>query len=512
MTALDEACPGYREALAYARGKVPERFASVALRRLLEQGEEAYKFRLAAVPVEVMADRVQVASISSERGDTVTGRIEEIRAANDMATIEPFLIRELFTLGDAYAFVWPVDGEEEGRRPELRAAGVELTYLSPLGTRAIYHEGDPLKPLYVIRRWQTKHPEGKRWHAELWYSDVVEAWVTEPGQNGKDAQSWRPYAEDENGEPVPAIEGQNWPIEHEFEEIPIKHARTDLPYGRPEHYNAYGPQDAITKALVTQVYTIEEHGWPERIRLMDDERILEVARDAVAWTDHEDAPDASDAGLARTEVTGVRRGAGTETKYYGTKSVTTVEPPDPTKLIDPIEQWIRLMATATKTPLYEFDQRTGQQLSGVAYERAERPLKAKEKDRKRYLLGFFREVYGLAMTMISTDPGVIVVNWSRPEVVTDPEFWTTAEARERMGVPIRQILAEANYDPDLIEEWLDSQAEATTLDRRIARLQALGDALQAMGTAVSLGAVDEATGQAMVARIMQEASVEEPPE
>jgi hypothetical protein len=170
------------------------------------------------------------------------------------------------------------------------------------------------------------------------------------------------------------------------------------------------------------------------------------------------------------------------------------------------------MATVTSTPLYEFDQRTGQQQSGVARDLADRPLKAKVKDRKRYLLGFFREVYGLALDMINMDPGTIVVNWSLPEVTTDPEFWSTAEIRERMGVPIQQILAEANYDPDMIKEWLDRQAEATTLDKRIARLQALGDALQAMGTAVSLGAVDEATGQTMVARIMEEATVEEPPE
>jgi hypothetical protein len=473
-------------------------------------GVDDYRFRLASVPVEVMTDRVSVSSVASERGDKVTTRIEEVREANQADMIEPFLIRELFTLGDAYSFVWPVESTAEDRRAELRTVGVEVAYLSPLGTRAMYHEGDPLTPLYVIRRWQTAEPEGKRWHVELWYAEYVEAWITEPGANGRDPTEWRPYAEDADGLPVPAVEGQNWPVDHEFGEIPIKHARTDLPYGRPEHINAYGPQDAITKALITSVYTIEEHGWPERIRLMDDERILDTARDAVAWTDHADAPDAGDEGITRTEVTGLRRGPGTETKYYGTKSVTQVEPPDPGRLIDPIEQWIRLMATVTKTPLYEFDQRTGQQLSGVAYERAERPLRAKEKDRKRYLLSFFRETYGLALKMIGVDGGTIIVNWSLPEVTTDPEFWATAETRERMGVPVAQIMAEANYPPDLIDEWLDNQAEATTLDRRISRLQALGDALQAMGTAVSLGAVDEITGQAMIGKIMDEAGTDEP--
>ena len=504
MQALDEATPGYRRALAYARGAIPESFASATLRRILGQIDE-YRFRLAAVPIEVLADRVQVANVTSERADAVDPMLEAIRTGNRMEFIEPHMIREMFTLGDAYSMVWPVDRDEVDRPEELRAAGVEITYLSALGTRAIYHQGDPLRPEYVIRRWQTERPEGKIWNAELWYEDRVEPWITDLGANGLDVNSWHPYAEDELGLQVPAIPGVNWPVEHEFGEIPIKHARNALPYGRPEHIDAYGPQDAITKTVITQVYSIEQHGWPERIRLMDDQQVLDAAREAVSWGSPGDAPDATEEGIPTTERTALDSGPGTETKYYGTKSLTVVEPPDPGKLIDPIEQWIRLMATVTKTPLYEFDQRTGQQLSGVAYERAERPLRAKEKDRKRYLLGFFREVYGLALDMVGVEPGVIVVNWSLPEVTKDPEFWTTAETRERMGIPAEQIFAEANYDPELITEWLDNQAEATTLDKRIARLQAMAEALQAMGTAASLGAIDTATAQALVLSILSDA-------
>jgi hypothetical protein len=504
MKALDEARDGYAEALAYASGSIPERVASEAQRRLLSEVDE-YRFRLAAVPIEVLADRVQVTSVVSERSEAADPRLEQIRAANGMEHIEPHMIREMFTLGDAYAMVWPVERDEEERPDELRAAGVEITYLSALGTRAVYHEGDPLRPLYVMRRWRTTVPEGRYWNAELWYVDRVEAWVTDLGANGLDINAWHPYAEDSDGFPVPAVEGQTWPVAHDFGEIPIKHARNGLPYGRPEHIDAYGPQDAITKTVITQVYTIEEHGWPERLRLMDDAQVLDAAREAVSWGEPGDAPDATMDGIASAEVTALRRGAGTETKYFGTKSVQVVQPPDPGRLIEPIEQWIRMMATVTKTPLYEFDQRTGQQLSGVAYERADRPLKAKEKDRKRYLLGFFREVYGLALAMVGVEPGTLMINWSLPEVTTDPEFWTTAETRERMGIPTEQILAEANYDPDLIQEWLDNQAEATTLDKRIARLQAMAEALQAMGTAISLGAVDPVTGQRIVTTILSDA-------
>jgi hypothetical protein len=507
---LDNALAGYREGIAYARGHIPERFGAETLRHLLGRLED-YRFRLAAVPVEVLCDRVQVANVTSEAGDQVTSRIEMVRDANSMEHIEPHLIRELFTMGDAYAFVWPVESDtDEEASADLRAAGVRVTYLSPLGTRAIYHGGDPVNPLFVLRRWQTEDPAGKVWHAEVWYADRVEMYVTQPGGRGNDPVDWRMYAQDANGVPVPAVAGSTWPVFHELGEIPIKHARNALPYGRPEHINAYGPQDAITKATLSQVVVIEEFGRRERIRLMDDKLALDVGRDAVAWEDPADAPDAPDVAGGQVETTAIKHGAGTETKYYGTKSLTVVDAPNPGSLIDPIEQWVRLMATVTKTPLYEFDQRTGQQLSGVAYERAERPLKAKERDRKRYLEGFWADVYGLACEIMAVDPGVIAVNWALPEVTTDPAWWATAETRERMGVPLERILAEANYPPDLIEAWLDRDAEGTTLDKRIARLGELGKALQPYGEAIALGVLDAATAQAIIARIMDDPSIRVP--
>jgi hypothetical protein len=507
MESLDDALPDYHRADAYARGLLPERFANQVLARVLGQLND-YRFRLAAVPIEVMCDRVQVASVSSESGEAVTERLQGIRTANSMEHIEPHLIRETFTLGDAYAFVWPVEGEDDAEREVLRAAGVKVTYLSPYGTRAIYHSGDAIEPLFVMRRWQTDDPAGKVWHAEVWYADRVELYITQPGGRGRDARDWLMYAQDSDGNPVPAVAGSTWPVPHELGEIPIKHARNGLPYGRPEHLDAYGPQDAITKATITQVYTIEEHGRRERIRLMDDKAILDVGRDAVDWDDNANATDAP--GEGQVEVSRLQHGPGTESKYFGTKSVTVIDPPDPTKLIEPIEQWIRMMATVTETPLYEFDQRTGEQMSGVARDRAERPLKVKERDRKRYLGGFWSDVYELACDISGMDPGDVVVHWTPPDVVSDPQWWITAETRERMGVPTERILAEANYGPEEIADWLDAQQEATTLDKKIARAQAFGEAMQAIGTGVATGAIDALTAQRMLAQIFGDSSIRVP--
>lgn len=513
---IEAACADYERAEQYAKGDIPERFASDKIKQLIERSGKGYQFRFARIPIEAMVNRVQVSSITGA-SEEINKRIEELRQANDMEVQEPHLIRQLFMFGDAYFLVWPIEPEEiEERDGEavdvnadlaLRTAGVEITYQSPLGCRAFYDAEDGRRIRFAARRWREPTPLGKVWHVELWYSDRIEPWVSKPDAKGMDVEDWQPYAEDTNGNPIPANE-RSWPLPHDWEEVPIKHARTDLPYGRPEHIEAYGPQDAITKAIVTQVTVgIEAYGWAERWRIMDDSAILDTARDAVNWTDNADAPSAERTSSGGVEVVGTRRGPGTETKYHGTKEVGEFTPPDPSVLIDPIEQWVRFMATVTSTPLYEFDPRDSGQMSGIARLRADAPLRAKERDRKRYLLGFLREVWRLALRMAGVrDPGLIEVAWTPPEVISDPEWWTVAQARAAMGVPIRQILTEANYLPELIDEWLDAQGEEATLDARIDRVQRLGDALQSLGAAVALGTADEAQAQRLVARILQEST------
>lgn len=506
--ALEESAAAYRRAAAYYEGDIPEHFANDQIRRLVEGSGHGYRFRLAKIPVNVMANRTRISSVVSTSAGA-TARIEQIREANDMEIQEAHLHNRMYVYGDAYALVWPIDPEEleEARDGEavdtpadraLREAGVEITYQSPLSCRAMYDAEDGRRVRYVIRRWKEARPLGEVWRAEVWYVDRLEPWVTEPGASGLDPEQWRPYAEDPDGEEAP-IDPGNWPVPHDFGEVPIKHARTGLPYGTPEHADAIGPQDAITKAVVTQVTDVEAHGWPERYRIADDARVLEAGRDAVRWDDDATAPDARP-----EEVTARRRGAGREHIYTGTKTVGEFTPPDPGALNDPMELWIRMLSTATETPLYEFDPRTAEQMSGVARQWADRPTAAREKDRKRYLLRFWREVWELALRMDGTDPGVITINWEPPEVISDPDWWEVAQVRRAMGVPAARILEEANYLPEEVEEWLEDEGETATLDQQIDRLKALGEALQAVGAGAALLGIEPQI-MGIISKILPEA-------
>lgn len=516
--ALDNAAARYLEAATYYEGTPLERFANAHIQRLVA-GSGDYRFRLAHRPVNTMANRTRIAAITSDR-EEATARIDVIRQANDMAIQEGFIHRRTFLYGDAYVLVWPVDEEEPGPAPDgeqvdiptddqLREAGVEITYQSPLACRTLYDGEDGRRPRYNIRRWRESTPLGTTvWRAELLYPDRVEEWVTLPDSKGGTAEEWLPYAEDEDGTSVPALEGVNWPLAHDWGEIPVKHARTDLPYGKPEHVDAYGPQDAVNKVMITQLTGVEAYGWPDRWRLLSDQAVLEQARENVVWDDDAEAPAASN--LRPVSKAGTRTGGGQEHVFTGTDSVGEYSQPDPRAMVEPVDQYLRLMAAATETALAEFDPQASRILSGEARREADRPTRDKELDRKLYLEGFWREVWTLALAMDGTESGVISVQWAPGEVNTDPEWWTTAQTRLAMGVPLRQILLEANYLPDEVEQWLkgDSSEEAA-LDQRIARLTALGTALQGIGTAQALGVVSPEQVAALVNQIMGQAGVPE---
>jgi hypothetical protein len=182
-------------------------------------------------------------------------------------------------------------------------------------------------------------------------------------------------------------------------------------------------------------------------------------------------------------------------------------PPNPGDLVEPIEAWLRWMSVVTSTPLSELDPTV--QASGVSREKADAPLRAKERDAKLYLEAFFREVYTLAARMSGIDdPGAISVTWAPPEVTMDTEWWATAQIRIQMGVPIKQILQEANYLPDQVDKWVDTQGEAMALAQRIGLLEQLGTAIQTLGVGVELGVVDQATISALIARVTQEIRAE----
>lgn len=500
--ALNDARDAYVTAWKYYAGKLPEKFASQRIERLIkDSADNTYRFRFAKKPVTTLRNRVKVAAVTGKT-DAVSAKLEQIRRANSMDMLEPFMHERVFAFGDCYALTWPVPDAPEGMPDpvpaDLREAGVEITYQSPLSCRAMYDAEDGLRLEYVIRRWATKDAAGETWHAETWYPDgTIYPWVCKPGASGDAVEDWGPEE----------IEGEEWPLEHKWG-MPIHHARNDLPYGRPEHADAMGPQDALTKLILTQVVVdLEAHGWPERYELVDSEAIKDAARDAVQWDDDTKAP------AATGRTTKAKGGPGYTHRLEGVKSTGEYAAPDPALLTPVHDQWVRGLATVTDTPAYEYDPERGAGLSGIARMWADKPLRDREDNAKRFLLRFYRELYSKALEIAGiSDPGELEVAWARADVIMDPDWWGVATIRREHGVPQDQILREANYPDDDIKTWLDDQDdEARSLLERITLVEKLGTALQTLGSAVALGVIDQVKVDAIVSRILGQHVVETNP-
>lgn len=445
---LDQATPDYDVARLYYEGHVDEFFefaATPAIQRKIEATGQRYRFRMAKTPVNALANRVRIAAITVPGDQAATDEIDRIRAANNMSILEADLIRDTFVDGDGYLVVWPYEDDESTTTDDdLADAGVEVTYNSPVCGRMLYDEEHLGRKIFYIKRWQdTTNRDAPVWRVDLYYPDGrVESWESIDHKPGEALGTWV-EADDEDTAP---------PVEEGGGEVPVFHFRTGSPYGRPEHRDAYGPQDAINKALITQITTMDSHGWPHRYRLLADGAELDSNSDDPDWDD-DAAPLTSTQGGKSTSL---RHGSGVEDVYNNTKEVGQFAAADLSGFNDPVEMYVRLMAQVTETPPHYFDI-SGQQPSGIARIRAEAPLDDKADDRKARLAVTFEEMWRYILRLRGVEVDKVAIEWAPPRIVLDKEFWETAKIKSGLGVPMRQILLEAGYLPSQVDEWEQQQ-------------------------------------------------------
>lgn len=131
--ALSGAHNDYRTAEAYYDGDVDERFSSNRLSRAIMKSGMDTRFNFAKKPVEAVADRLEVAAISSEDA-AANAQIQEMWEGNALGLEAPLLMRNACRFGDAYLIVWPSDdGTDE--------ADAEPAPTSPVATGSLVGTG-----------------------------------------------------------------------------------------------------------------------------------------------------------------------------------------------------------------------------------------------------------------------------------------------------------------------------------------------------------------------------------
>lgn len=469
---LTEAQPEYDRAAMYYDGKVPEVFTSIRVRRALARHDIDFDLNFAKTPVNAVANRLKIASITSPDPAT-NDLISKIWQDNQLNLEMPDVFRRAGEYGDAYLMVIPVyNGEQVAR--------VEMFYNSPQTVRVIYDEENPRRKRFTIKRWA----DGNFQRAELLYDDRTERWTTQENATGDRPNDWQHW-------PADPEDPESWLIEHDWGEQPVFHFRNDRPYGTPEHYGAYGPQNAINKLQQTHMGTVDYQGFPQRYALTDaantDTSDLEPGDfDDGDWPLDEKGLGPSDSG----EDSSLKAGPGEMWLLRGYKTVGQFEAAQPSVFLEPIDFNIRAMAQITDTPLRMFDPQSGRQRSGVSYQEEDGPFISKVEYRQTSYGATAHEAFVFALRRLGVENPVVNVDWVPARSVSTAEGWQTVKAKIEAGVPRRQALMEAGYRAEQVDAWLSGTDDAE-LQRRVDVLASLADSAQKLGAAKTLGVITE---------------------
>lgn len=480
--ALTAARPAYIKAQAYYDGDVDELFASDAIARLLAKShlEEIDEVNFARIPVTAVLNRLHINAITTGN-DVADAAIADLAQANQLDLETPGLHERACSLGDAYLLVWP-ELDDAGE-----VTGVTMSTHSPSTVRIIYDPEYPLRKLLTIKSWQIGQGKTQQIRADLYYDDRIERYVYTGKYNGK-RDGWQPF----EGDGQPSVIDNPWGM-------PWFHFRAARrPYGRPEHYAAYGPQTIINKLVIAHAATVDYQSLPQRYGLIDPalDQPGQQADFDPDWPEDTDADPESPRNPSQ-----LRSDPGEFWQLQGYKQVGQFAAAEPGIFMVPFDRYIKAMAQVTDTPMHLFDA-TGDQLSGRARREAAGPLHAKVQSRQREFGAAWADVWEFALHLLGLDDISVTVRWQSAEVVTDAEGWATVAAKIAAGVPRDQALIEAGYEPDQVEAWLQATDDITELGRRADLLDKIGVAVQALGTGMQLGAVTQEQVSALLSGVL----------
>ena len=478
---LKESRPGYDQAQTYYDGKVPEVFTSTRIRRALAIHDIDFDLNFARTPVNAVTNRLKVASITSPDPATNT-LISKIWQDNQLNIELPDLFRRAGEYGDAYLMVLPVE-DEAGN--VLR---VEIYYNSPQTVRVIYDEEDPRRKAFTIKKWC----EGKYQRVELYYDDRTERWTTGIDSRGDQPKNWMPWPADEE-------DPESWVIPNDTGQQPVFHFRTDRPYGVPEHYGAYGPQNAINKLQQVGMGTVDYQGFPARYALTEsattDTSDLEPGDfDDGDWPIPEQGLGPTDSG----DDSSLKSGPGEIMLLRGFKAVGQFNAADPKVFLEPIQFNVRAMAQITDTPLRMFDPQSNQR-SGESYREEDGPYISKVENRQTSYGASLHDTVVYALRLLGVEDPVVTVDWEPAKSVTDTQGWQTVKAKIEAGVPRRQALMEAGYRAEQVDKWFPPGLDDAELQRRVEILAALATSAQQLGAAAALNVITDDQARQLMA-------------
>lgn len=491
---IDAMAPDYKRAKQYADGTKGEIGGSRVAKRIIDQSEAA-PISFAHIPVDVISDKIELASITAPEAQ-IAAALETWADANDIDDESADWIRKACTFGDYYVIIDPREEDEEGRAIIETA---DTLGSSPLSTIVVYDTKTQRKPEFGLHVWEAGAKEDPRTRAMLYYADASVKLISRSGSKASDALDYELDLAD-GDDPEDA-----W-IFHNGDRMLVKHlAVGGKPYGVPVHRKAWGPQDAITKISANNLVNVDAQGLPSRWALLDPGAEIDDDIDDDFGTDGPSTASGKHDGVTgATTATRVRAIPGAIAMLRGVKSVGSFSAESPEGFLKNLDWYVRAMAVACGIALFEFDM-NGEQPSGESRRRAEGRANRQAAKIKRQAEAFFRDIADTVLALAGLS-GRVAVTFNPSETSTDKDGLELVSAKVKAGVPLRQALREAGYTDELVLEWYPLDAPAIAPET----LSTLSDALGKLGNAKTLGVITDDELRAMLPEILTAARNEGP--
>jgi hypothetical protein len=400
----------YNKAESYYEGVNGEVFANQRWFKLFRYEGSDFRFNFSKTVVDSVLNRLEIKQILAGTAEA-EAYIDTIWDQTDIKLDINEIHRNALIYGDSYAIVWP---DENG--------DLAIDYNSPINTVMIYDQDNPRIKSFAAKLWQVKQDDStKILKLNMYYKDRIEKYAT---YGDLDTMS--------QGMNLKLIDV----IPNPWNEIPVFHFRTHKPYGRPEHADAFGPQDAINKLISTHMLTVDYQGAPQRYAL-------------AAGGNGSEFADFADDDTARENLSALQNGPGELWYLQGVSSVGQFPAADSTAFTNPVIEYVNAMASVTNTPTHYF-MRGANLPSGQALRVAEAPLFKKVLNRQLAFGSTWRDLFKF-MFKIDGVPADVEIKWENAESVDSLDNWDIAVRKKSVGVSLRQILIEAGYDPEIAD-------------------------------------------------------------
>lgn len=424
LAELREARDDYDLAESFYYGRREEQFAGRLISKHFQNATNNFSVNFAGRPVDAVIDRLEITAVTTENEVTTTILNEFVWSANELALEAPEVLKKTTMLGDSYLYVGPGDDKNT----------VEIFYNSPKSVRIFYDSENPRRKSYAIKAWVEKDGFTR---VNLYYPDHTEKYVSRTNSKMEKEEDFDAYIDettDENGH-----------VDNEFGQIPFFHFRTERPYGRPEHANAFGPQDALTKLVINQMTTSEFSVFPQRWAIED--TVGETMDDFDYGDDNTEGP-----GSDRVDPSQFQAGPGNVWLLKNIKQMGEFSAANAQNFLEPMNWYVRSMSSSCSTPLHYFDP-IGDAPSGESLRALEAPLVKKVRARQVSYAATWREALMFALRILGITVQQVNVQWANPQVMDDLTSWQAVNEKIRAGVPKRQALMDSGYTESQVNSW-----------------------------------------------------------